>query len=50
MAIDTRDITVVIIGLGGCFLARMIAARMSDSNPEPIASTTATELTKTVPS
>jgi len=50
MAIDAMAFAIVIYGLGGLLLARMIVARISDSNPEPIASTTATELTKMVPS
>ncbi len=50
MAIDVMEIADVISGLGGFFLTNRIAARINDNNPDPMASTTATELTKIVPS
>lgn len=50
MAIDAMDIAVVFTGLGGIFLTKIMAARISDNDAAPMARTTATELTKIVPS
>ncbi len=50
MAIDTIEIAVVLTGLGGFFLTKIIAARANDNNPDPRVSTTATELKKIIPS
>lgn len=50
MAIEVMEIADVTIGLGGFFLKNRIAARINDSDPAPMASTTATELIKIVPS
>ena len=50
MIIDVIEIADVISGLGGFFLKNRIAARISDNEPAPMASTTATELIKIDPS
>ncbi len=47
---DRIDTTVAFTGFGDALLTNRIAARANDSIPDPIVSTTATELTKTIPS
>lgn len=50
MACDTIDNTVVFIGFGDSLLTKINAARDNDNTPDPMASTTVTELKKIIPS
>ena len=50
MVIDTIDNVVAVTGFGEAFLKNKTPARASDNTADPIASTTATELIKIIPS